>query len=801
VLHGLVLAGGVSAVAATGPGTLPYHNEQEWIVSSVCRNAFELLSYVKDKKGEIVNPTQVAVEEFPGDPRSYDVTVQSAHATVKASVRLTGSIWSADAYLPFCQAAAQNLKISPSGSSAGQGSPLHALLDFSEATIESENERVSHWLTAQPGNAAAHEQAALILGTLAMKENSGYFWDPRDACNHACAHLAVAEFLHAGASLAVEGRMAGCLVGLIADTKTATGQQLDQLAHEASKSIDLTNWLNAARMRNTRDWRIVKTPETASPLEQVEYFRALAEAVDPDQAIAWLQAHSIPDRPDWARIVLELDFSVEAGHAFAQSSVGAEIKLMETALPGIFGGPDLLMNLNRAPGDVLSADGASAGTLVVINRGMWAHFFQRHLFHALAETGDFFANKWGVPDNTRELDQSADKAFSSLTFFPYYKIANQQIRKSPADPNDALELFQAHPEWAPYFLTAMASPTPPDTTRFPMVAVDWFRPRLLTGTAYAASARLSGMAVDGREIDQLEAVAPSEFFAAQLALTMRYHNHYTFEQAQKILGPLLDYYVPAISLAGNAAGLTFDQKAQLAGKSAAINPDGYFDLAQLYLDNHQEDKAAAAYQHWYDNALDRVEVSNGVAWLVNYYYDHGQQDRALSIAKDAAEVYSSTGLTTMMNLQEKMGHLDEAEDYGQKILERYDDSGPLTLFYKRHADGGNANFQAKLDALTKTAFPQGLCKVALADFSAPPSVGMQFTQTSSSMQQNGLTADQVVVALDGYGVQNKAQYAFIRGLSDSAVMQFIVWDGRTYRAITANQPGRHFGIDMQDYHH
>ena len=210
---------------------------------------------------------------------------------------------------------------------------------------------------------------------------------------------------------------------------------------------------------------------------------------------------------------------------------------------------------------------------------------------------------------------------------------------------------------------------------------------------------------------------------------------------------------------------------QIAEKSAGINPDNYFDLAQLYRDNHQDDKAAAAYQEWYDKAPDRVEVSNSIEWLVNYYYDHGQPDKAMAIAKDAAEVYSAGGLETMMHLQEKMGNLAEAESYGQKVQERYNDTSALASFYKRHADKGDPGFQAKFDQPASTVFPNGMKKVALADLSGPPAVGISFSKTSDSMRAFGLSSDQIIMArLDGYGVANQAQYMFIRSLSDSPLM-------------------------------
>ncbi len=743
------------------PLETPYHTEQEWIVSSICRNAFELLSFAKDKKGELVAPAQVTLKEIPGDTLSYDVTVKGAHVTAEAKLRWPDSLWSPAAYVPFCQAAAQALKLPPPAPAKDQGDPLHALLDFSETAIETENHRVSQWLADQPDNAIAHEQAALILGTLAMKENSGYFWDPRDACNHACTHLAVAQFLRGSAPPSVIARLAAIDIGLIVDTKAQTGRDLDQLAAEKDPSPDLAAWINAGRMRNSRDWRIVKNPENASPYEQVEYFRAYAEAVDPDLAIGWLQTNKIANRPDWGRIVLEMGFSVDAGHIFAQNSIAQEIHTMQTTFPGSFIKTTFIADLNELPGDAVIFSGSPTGTPTVISRGMWAQFFQRHLCHAIAETGNFFANKWGVPENTTALDHVVDTNFAKLSFYPYLQLVQNEIREAPTDPAAALAFFTSHPESAADFVLWMKPSGDPDISHLRHDVTAWFNPPVVHGTAYGAMSRAPATGWPKAQVDQLYAMAPLQISVAHMEVKSLYGDQFTLPQFQKIMGPLLDYYVSVINQAKNAVGLTLEQRVQLAEKSAAISPDGYYELAQLYLDNHQEDKAADAYQQWFDHAPDRAEVSNSVEWLVNYYYDHGQTDKAMAIAKDAAEVYSSRGLETMMKLLEKMGRLDEAEGYGQKILERYDESDELAAFYKRHSEDKDTRFKAKFDDLVLKVFPLGLTKVTLASFSGPPASGMNFTETSETMQQNGLSSQQVVVALDGYGVQNEAQYTFI----------------------------------------
>jgi len=148
---------------------------------------------------------------------------------------------------------------------------------------------------------------------------------------------------------------------------------------------------------------------------------------------------------------------------------------------------------------------------------------------------------------------------------------------------------------------------------------------------------------------------------------------------------------------------------------------------------------------------------------------------------------------------ERMGRLDEAEEYEKKIQERYNDSSNLIAFYKRQLDQGNASYKSKYDDTIRTIFPQGLKQVTLADFSGPPTGGMRFQATNAAMKSNGVSSDQVIVALDGYKVENVAQYTMARGFSDSPNMQLIVWDGKTYQILSVNQPGRLFGVGMQDY--
>jgi hypothetical protein len=528
----------------------PYHTEEEWIVGSICRNAFELLSFIVNKEAGVVPRDSVSVKKIDSDKTAYRVTVNVNKVTVNAVLFFSGSIWSSDAY-PFCQLAMDQLKIVNGASGrTSKGNPLASLLEFSEASIEAENARISNWLTQEPNNIFAHQQAALVLGTLAMKENSGSFWDPRESCNHACAHLAVARALDSSKDLAIEGRLAECLVGLIADTKTECARQLS-LMETASASNELSAWVRAARVRNSRDWRLAGNTNKRSGLEQVEYFRALSEAVNVDQAISWMRKNSVPPRQDFTRIVLQFAFSVEAGHEFALPSLGSEIALMNATFPNRFNRDSFIAALNENPADVLVPDSSGRLNVQVISPGMWARFFQRHICHALIETGDFLQNKWGVADEAEQFDAATTHAFGQLELFPYLRAVKAIRLNRKNDPVAIAVSFGQHPEWAPAFVCRMAPSDNPLLISFQQTVRSWFSPSVPTGTAYAVSSRSKCVEADSRDWEEathkLYQIAPLQYRVAQLELNSRYSEHPSYAQVQEIMGPMLDYYLPALS--------------------------------------------------------------------------------------------------------------------------------------------------------------------------------------------------------------------------------------------------------------
>jgi hypothetical protein len=99
-----------------------------------------------------------------------------------------------------------------------------------------------------------------------------------------------------------------------------------------------------------------------------------------------------------------------------------------------------------------------------------------------------------------------------------------------------------------------------------------------------------------------------------------------------------------------------------------------------------------------------------MGWLINYYFDYDRKDDAVKIAKDGAEVFSYTGLVTMSKLLERMGQLDDAEQYLRKTADRYPSAaGELRDFYIRNHEK-SPNYAKAADQLQQKTFPHGIEK-------------------------------------------------------------------------------------------
>ncbi len=132
----------------------------------------------------------------------------------------------------------------------------------------------------------------------------------------------------------------------------------------------------------------------------------------------------------------------------------------------------------------------------------------------------------------------------------------------------------------------------------------------------------------------------------------------------------------------------------------------------------------------------------------------------------------------------RMGRYREAESYYKKIVERYEDQGMLDQFYVRYEQRiGDGRYRTEAQEALKRLFPQGLQRAALGDLGAPPTPGKGYLVTwkpGPGMTRVGLQTRDVVVAVDGYRVNDEEEYETVWGFTDKRDIALIVWRGGRY---------------------
>ena len=320
----------------------------------------------------------------------------------------------------------------------------------------------------------------------------------------------------------------------------------------------------------------------------------------------------------------------------------------------------------------------------------------------------------------------------------------------------------------------------------------WFVPRFLFGTAFDFTYRAfkEDKKLSLSELETLKSENPYDAFLLRSWAGEKYpHSSFTSAQLAEAYGVQAEVNVNSMLAVARASRKDPVKYGELMDKVAAYKPEEYFVLAQYYVEHDQPEDAKKAYEAGMRLGKDSVLKSNNCGWLVDYYYDHGEKDRAIELAKFAAEVYSNQGLSTAAHLYERMGKLSEAEKFFKDISERYDSPGELCLFYKRNQDK-NVKYKSEAERLTKSIFPNGLVKVDVSTLKDPPEKGILINSTSSLTQKYGLSVKDVIVAIESVQITDTQQYFYMLNDAKSTTMQLIVWNGKLYRAVEATLPER-----------
>src|SRR5436190_2962472 len=343
-----------------------FATEQLWIVKEVTA-AIGNMAFYANGAAATARPSVRQVSRSDGELARFEITAANGRPTI---VRITDHIWAPASYVPL---AAAMIGKAVGCEAAGSTNVAAALLEPTREVIQRENARVSTRLRANMRCAEAHAEAALIVGTLALREAATVFNDPRRLISRMTAHLAVADASGISPDNDIRRLSEIVLYTLVGRQRTA----LDRLAtlDPGGSSRTLQSWSRALRLRNTADWRMLDDPNHASLLEQIELVRAAQYSLGAPRVLEFID--SIEDRaeiPDWGRLVMQENRNVGAGNRFSTEAVASELveaaEVRKTYAPETAANAeDLVAALKVEP----SAGPVGAhGEIWVVDWSMWA---------------------------------------------------------------------------------------------------------------------------------------------------------------------------------------------------------------------------------------------------------------------------------------------------------------------------------------------------------------------------------------------------------------------------------------------
>ncbi len=704
---------------------------------------------------------------------------------------------------------------SPGAAPASRPDPTLAkrLLDARLATVEAENERISLQLAENMRDAQAHEEAALVLGALSLRESRGPYGDVRSLLSRLSAHLALALALRGDHRWGPQGRTAEAVLLALSGRGADAMKALALLGSEARSDASLASWVNALRLRATADYRLAGPWDTASTLEHIEHFRATVVSVSVAKALELLDDREAEPLPDWGRVAMS-ETSVEAANRFAPNVVAVELADAQTVMKVTGQTPGDIVAALKVPPERCVSLREGKPSVAVIGRGQWASFFGRQILGA-ADSSFVAAVVWlGLPDAAKGLEGSFDQHLEGLSLYPLLKRrmaemradGQQQGRSAPPRADEAScdavqPLLTSQPHIVTYALWRGYDNLCRTGTRAGSPEADrWYTEPLLAGTAFDASNRLRGpffqrlQAKGASGLRPLRELSPFEPWVRHVYARTAATDPASADRWLELHEPLSDYSLTSLRvIASWVEDQGSNDRLPVLRRMCNLQEEACLELGEALANQGRDDEAAGVFRKAFAVARDVVAGSHFAAWLVDYEFRKGRTEQALAIASAAAETYSGDGLQTYARLLERLGRFDEARQQYEAIRARYNEPQPLEQFAVRSFFGrGDARYESLAEGAVARDFPQGLQRIARAELTAPPYEGVLILDETAEGRRIGIHQGDIVVAMDGYRVSTHQQYMTVRAFRVDPRVEWIVWRDGRYFEVAAELPGRSF---------
>jgi hypothetical protein len=788
-------------------------NEQTWMAGEVGRQIAETVAFAqgKWKPGRVLQFEQRSTYVKQQLRHQLGVSFKDAEPA-EAVVQTQDYFLSPEMFAPWVQALTKALHVDRHEGSPGVDQEyIGRLTTPRPEVLIQEDLRISQVLTKDPLSAKAHEEAALLIGSLALRETALEFMDARPALTRMSTHLAIAKGI--GGNLSACGELAEALLCSLTGRQAAALQIVDALQERAGLPAELpletaARWGKALKLCNTGDYRLLDHPENGSLLERLECFRALRYNLNSAAATAYAEKYPLERLAEWSSRIMAGSISVEDGNRWASRALETELEECAAEYRAYHGQVLQEKDLANALNARWQQFTPSKSTLEVLGWGAWAELREREVCELVEETFYWMNDLLGIPDEAQNFRKKVTEQLGTMELFPLVSFDESNPPKGNTNLDDKVgRLLIAHPEkftfsrWNKVREPLMRAS--PNTAVFKLIApmMSWFQPTFLEGTAYDALRRRPNnelLSLPRQELERLKQIAPYDFNICWACLRKSTDFRPTFEQTAAEFSELAGYNLGALHAVAESAKDDPERYERLYELICRVEPDRYVDLGDYLRNQGNEEKAARAYQSAFDHAPDRVRVSNNCEWLINYYFDHGRKSESFAVAKYAAEVYSAAGLETMAKLLERTGDLAGAEEYFRKIEERYSGHSDTTMFYLRN-QVKSARYAAAAKEAVARMFPDGIEFATLNNLSAPPADGVVVSGWSNVTRRIGLEPGDVLTAIDGQRIHNRKQYYFVRDASNDPNISYIIWRRGKYIEIKANLPGRKIIATINDY--
>jgi len=222
----------------------PYATEEDWLLTTIVTDLSDMAAFASS--GNPTRRCQVSIGLDAQKTRVARVTFEGK-VSITQDLPLAHSTWSPEDYEVLAGRLVSSLQMRPTPTPDDEEGLLYLLLGFTSDVIEEENVRTSSGLKARPADPRLHEEAALILGTLALRETTGAFSDSRQILCRMTAHLGLARGLRGSVGPGVAGRWAEVLLALLAGRGADAEEGLRRLEADGPLSSAREAWAHVFR--------------------------------------------------------------------------------------------------------------------------------------------------------------------------------------------------------------------------------------------------------------------------------------------------------------------------------------------------------------------------------------------------------------------------------------------------------------------------------------------------------------------------------------------------------------------------